>query len=320
MGKTFEKGIFRKINIMRVGFSRNIDLLDAPSGKHKFFIRLAREMRSVGIKIDNKKPHVYIYLVSDKIYKKAKVNVLRLDGLIMNTRWNYREKNKEILKSIKRSDALIYQGKFCKDAYKYFLKITKTPDVIIPNGASPKEFLPRRPKNYFLANCKWRPHKRLKSTIESFLLALDMGLDSDLVITGKPDYKVKHPRIKYLKWVKDNKVKELLSGAIASLHLTWLDWCPNSMVEAIVAGCPVIYTESGGQTELGRESGIRVKDKRWNFKLIDLYAPPNIDIRFVANSMIYLKKNKKELYPVREDLNIKNVCKNYLNYFEKLLK
>ena len=114
---------------------------------------------------------------------------------------------------------------------------------------------------------------------------------------------------------------ELLSGAIASLHLTWIDWCPNSMVEAIVAKCPVIYTKSGGQTILGFGSGIGIEDTQWAFNLIDLYNPPRIDIDAVANAMIYLKDNKDEiLYPDREDLDIKNVAKEYISYFENLLK
>ena len=154
--------------------------------------------------------------------------------------------------------------------------------------------------------------------VKCFLKALDRGLDSDLVITGKPDYKIKHPRVKYVGFQKREQLKKLLSESIASLHLTWLDWCPNAMVEAISASCPVIYSNSGGHRELAINSGIGVKDVYWDWGVIDLYAPPKIDCDEVADAMIKLKKEKIE-YPINNRLDIKNVADNYIKYFEKVL-
>ncbi len=304
---------------MKIGFCLDIDKKDASSGKAKFFIRLAKEMRKRGVHIDNNNPDIYIYLPGTKTSSNAIVNVLRLDGLIMNTRWDHKAKNKKIFKSIKQSDAIIYQGNFCREAYEKFLGVSNKVCEVIPNGAHPEEFLPRNPKKYFLANCKWKPHKRLKDTIKSYSRALDMGLDADLMITGEPDYKKSHPRIKYLKWQSRDQVRKMLSEAIASIHLTWLDWCPNSMVEAVVAGCPIIYTKSGGHTELGEGSGIGIKDTRWKFNLIDLYSPPKIDRNEVAKALLYMESNKEEQYLIRNDLNIETTCDRYLSYFDKLL-
>jgi len=135
----------------------------------------------------------------------------------------------------------------------------------------------RNPKDFFLANCKWRPHKRLKSIIKSYLYAVNKGLQSNLVVTGKYDYEYKHPKIKYVGWQKHKQLRKLLSESIASIHLSWLDWCPNSMVEAIVSRTPIIYSKSGGHTELGEGSGIGIEDTQWNFKACDLYDPPIIN-------------------------------------------
>ena len=305
---------------MRVGFCLDTDKKDADSGKHKFFIRLAKEMKNMGITINNKNPDINLYIAGVKPNSNARINILRLDGLIMNTRWDYKSKNKKILKSIEKSDAIVYQGKFCKEAYNRFLKIKKTFSVIIPNGVSPSDFFKRSPKDFFIANSKWRPHKRLKETIKAYCLALDMGLKSDLIVTGKPDYKYKHPKIKYMGWQDSNTLKKMLSEAIASLHLTWLDWCPNSMVEAIVAKCPLIYTKSGGQTELGEESGIGISDTQWKFNPIDLYNPPPINRQKVAEVMMFLENNKNKMYSIRNDLDIKTICKQYVDYFKKILK
>lgn len=303
---------------MKIGFSFDTSVRTAPDGKHQFLIRLADQFRIKGIVVDNKKPDIFIRLPRETPNKKAKINIERIDGLIMNTRWNYKVKNRKIKESIGRSDALIYQGRFCEKAYRKFMGIDEVPYSIIPNGASPGEFKDRKPKNYFLANSKWRPHKRLKPTVKCFLRALKKGLDADLIVTGKPDKKIKHPRIQYVGWQSRKQLKNLLSGAIASLHLTWLDWCPNAMVEAIVARCPVIYTISGGHRELAEGSGIGVKDTYWNWGLIDLYDPPKIDRDEVADAMIKIKKEKIE-YPINDRLNIENVAGEYIKYFEKLL-
>lgn len=304
---------------MKVGFSFDSSIKEAPDGKHQFFIRLARQFVKKGIKIDNEKPDVFIRLPGEKSNRKAKVNILRLDGLIMNNKWNYKSKNKNILNSINDSDGLVYQGRFCEQAYKNFLGINDKPFSIISNGASRSEFLEREVKNFFLANGRWRPHKRLKSIIKSFIRALDNGLDSDLIITGKPDKKVKHSRVKYVGWQSRKDLKKLLAGSIASVHLTWLDWCPNSMVEAIVARCPVIYSKSGGHHELAKDSGIGIKDTYWDWEPIDLYSPPKINYEEVVAAMIKLKKEKIE-YAINNRLNIEVVADKYIKYFKDILK
>jgi len=305
---------------MKVSFGFDPFKKDAPDGKHQFLIRLAKDMRNKGVKVNvNRKSDIHLRLPREAVNKKAQINVLRLDGLIMNTRWNYKVKNRKIIESILKSNALVYQGKFCEMAYRKFLNITNMSFAIIPNGASPQEFGSRRPKNYFLANSKWRPHKRLKTTIKCFEKAQRMGLDSQLIVTGKPDYKVDNPKIKFVGWRNRPQLVKLLSQAIASLHLTWLDWCPNAMVEAIVARCPVIYSMSGGHKEIAKNSGIGVKDKYWSWDLIDLYDPPSLDKKEVANAMIVIK-NKGVIYPPNTELDITNVCDKYLRYFKKLLK
>ena len=42
---------------MKIGFAFDaLNILEVPDGKHRFLIRLAKQMRKEGIKIDNKNP------------------------------------------------------------------------------------------------------------------------------------------------------------------------------------------------------------------------------------------------------------------------
>jgi hypothetical protein len=110
---------------MKISFSVNVDQADADSGKHRFLIRLSNEFKKRGIEIVKKNADVNIFLPCEDVDKNAKIKVLRLDGLIFNSKWDYEGINKKICKSINQSDAIVYQGLFCQYTYQSFLKIDK---------------------------------------------------------------------------------------------------------------------------------------------------------------------------------------------------
>jgi len=291
------------------------------SGKHKFLNRLARCFQKNGVKIVKDNADVLLHIGRD--YKRMKkINtkkiVMRIDGLILNRSTDYDKSNRKIMKYINRSDAVIYQGSFCKNAYEKFLGINKK-NVCIHNGADPNEFLNREVKNYYLTCCKWRPHKRLKNICEGFIEACNNGLDSVLYVGGKVEdkEKIRHPKIKYLGWKSTVEMKEYFAGAIASIHLSWLDWCPNAMVESIVAGCPIIYSNSGGSAEIGRYGGVEINDVQWDFKPLFLYDPPKLNVKEISDALFYAKNNSIKIDS--GDLYIENIAKQYISFFEDIL-
>lgn len=301
---------------MIVGFSEDVGLKDG-SGKHKFLHRLSLEFIKNGIKISNKNPDIFLYIPGAKPNLKSKINIIRLDGLIINNKQDYVSKNKKIIEAIEKSDAIVFQNDFCKTAYLRFLKFTQKTNKCIMNGASKEEFLERSPQNFILANCKWRPHKRLNDTIAGFLHAIDKDLDCDLVVTGDVDNKILHKRIKYVGYQNSEQIKILLSGAIATTHLSWIDWCPNAMVESIISGCPVIYSSSGGHSYLGKDCGIEIKDSVWDFKPCDYYNPPPLNKEEISNAFFNLKNKKNNVY--KNDLDISFVANEYIKFFREIL-
>ncbi|MHA1469198.1 MAG: glycosyltransferase [Candidatus Asgardarchaeia archaeon] len=289
------------------------------SGKHKFLNRLSTELRHIGIKIVDNDADVLLH-IGRKISKlRAKKIIMRVDGLILNKAQSYEKKNKKILRYIGKSDAIIYQGVFCKKAYEKFLKVKKY-NTCLHNGADPREFLKRDVHNYFFSYCRWRPHKRLNNICDGFIRALENGLDSFLYIAGDIDKneRINHPNIKYLGWISQDKIKKHLSHAIATIHLSWLDWCPNAMVESLVAGCPVLYSDSGGSGEIGRLGGIAIKDVQWDFSPVFLYKPPILDVDAIAKAL--LSMNDNPIYPKAPGLDIGYIARNYLDFFYKVLE
>ena len=299
---------------MRLGFSEKLSSIEG-SGKHKFLYRLSKCLQSMGVKIDRKHPDVYLILPGHDSKKGCK-NILRLDGLIINKDMNLK-KNDALLKQAKKCDAVIYQNAFCKTAYENFLGLHHKLSTCIINGASTDEFLPRFTKKIFLACCRWRPHKRLSNIISGYLLAREKGLKSDLIVAGEVDIKVKNKHIKYVGWQNSDQLKQLLSSALATIHLTWIDWCPNSMVESIVAGCPVIYSNSGGHPLIANGCGIPISDIQWNFNVCDYYNPPKLSDEEISDAMLSLENNPIDVS--NPTLSIENVAKEYISFFKKVL-
>lgn len=299
---------------MKVGFSEKLESLECNSGKHKFLFRLKQEFKKNGIKITNDSPDIALSIPGADQNKTAKINVLRLDGLIINKQEDYQAKNNKILRAIQKSDALVYQNEFCQLAYERFLGVKNKRFACILNGASRDEFLPRKPKNYFIANCKWRPHKRLKTIVEAFIAS---KTNCELIVTGDVDNKIEHPSVKYLGWQSAQNLVKLLAGARGSFHLSWIDWCPNAMVEAVVAGCPVIYSDSGGHSYVGKNCGQAISDVQWDFQPCDYYHPPQLNEEEIRRAIHHLSVG--EHHVANADLEIKNVARKYMEFFQSLL-
>lgn len=300
---------------MKVCFAEDIKRED--SGKHKFLNRLAKEFKKKGIKIVGDNADILLHIGRNISKKKAKKRVMRVDGLILNKAQSYQKKNDKILKYIDKSDAVIYQSNFCEISYREFLGVSKQNKIIF-NGADPNEFLPRDRKNFFLANCRWRPHKREKQICESFVHALERGLDSDLIVAGNAEKTIKHPRIRYPGWIHPNTLQRMLSEAIATIHLSWLDWCPNSMIESAVAGCPIIYSESGGSLEVGLGNGIAIEDEKWDFRHpCFLYDPPKMNEDQIIAAMFNMNRN--DIKVEGKAFYISNIADQYISFFREVL-
>ena len=138
---------------MRVSFSVP---LKKSTGKQIFACRLADALRKKGVKIVEKNPHINLVIV--KGVKKGCRNILRLDGVWMNSKIDCKTKNEKLKNHLLECDGVIYQNEFCKEASDRIICKTPKPYAIIGNGVDPDVFDDRKgfkhDKPYFTQNCE----------------------------------------------------------------------------------------------------------------------------------------------------------------------
>lgn len=302
---------------MKISFSCP---LTRTSGKQIFVCRLSESLIKKGVKITDKKPDINVVIVKGS--KHGCKNVLRLDGIWMNSEdKDLKNKNNKIGNLIKSCDGVIYQNEFCKEASDKIVGVTNKNYDIIGNGIDPKEIIVKstfeNKKPFFLGMCKWRPHKRYKDIAEGFL-ASGLKKDFDLVIFGQPDKIVKDDSIKHYGDCPNHVLLGALSRCSGTAHLAYVDWCPNSVVESIMAKKPVLHTSSGGTKLIVQKDGYCIPEKEeWNFRITKLYKPPPLNIEEVGLGF----KKLIEIPPIKErkDLHIDTIADQYINFFNKVL-
>jgi len=249
-----------------------LDVKENPtSGKGHFIKRLAAELPNHGVELvfDPKKPHD-IYLAVNSFKHKTKApKVLRVNGVYNNTDIPYKKMNEEIAIQCRKADGIVYQSEWSKQMHNKYVGTYKVPTDVIFNGAKIFETEPLQGIS-FCAVSRWRPHKRLADIQKAFNLASIP--DSTLWISNK---------------TKQTTVELALRSSVALIHLCWQDANPNSVVESLTMGTPVITNNVGGTQELIKPGCGKVCeiDAPYDMRPVKLYKPPPIDHRIVAEAM-----------------------------------
>jgi len=247
--------------------------------------------------------------------EEGKFNILRLDGLYF---YKCRQ-NKNIFKSRELYDHIIYQGDFCKQQYEAFTGTIKD-STIIRNGV-PDSFFNQETnlitcKNpVVVASAHWRRHKRLNEIIEAFSSPKLKNVEL-WVLNGKGFKGKVTDNVKLMSNYKPSKLPQILQSATAMIHLAWLDWCPNSVIEGLASGLPVLCSHNGGTKELVKDDGIIIELEE-DYKIgtrLDLYSPPKVDIEIIVKGI----QDIIEMPSVtnRDDLKISNVASKYKQLFK----
>ena len=260
-------------------------------------------------------------------YKNGAKNILRLDGLILDSEDELRnQKNKPMKNSLALFDHIVFQSEFSKRAYEAFFGAVNH-STIIYNG-TPQSFSPHssnwgqdHPLSKFeyilVASADWRRHKRGEEAIAAVMSYYKKDICL-LVIGGAGQFVVNDnvPNIFCTERVLPNVLPSIYNRCDAMIHLAWLDWCPNTVIEELSCGLPVLCSSNGGTKELVRDQGvcIELEEEYIDGTLAPLYNPPSADLNKIHSGIDRLLEIEK-INTKREDLDIDFVAQKYEEIF-----
>jgi glycosyltransferase involved in cell wall biosynthesis len=267
-----------KIRLENINFNSN-------SGPNCFGKKLKKYLEKSGHELSwNDYQHVLCFIETHHEFENKKL-FQRLDGIYFNSDFDYKNQNKNIVATYKRSHGVIFQSAFNQElTERYFGQHRNS--TIIHNGADTELIQEIEPTennildkydNVWSCAASWRPHKRLRDNIEYYLE--HRSKNDCLVVAGKPDYFVKDPTIFYAGNLEYEKLISLYKRSKYFLHLAWLDHCPNVVVDARASGCQIICSSAGGTREIAGLDAVVIMEDEWDYKPTRLYSPPEMNFK-----------------------------------------
>ena len=293
--------------------------IDSRSGPNGFAKKLKKELDSnlynceVLAHLDKEfVPDIQLSFIMSH-YKFAPI-LQRLDGIYFNSEQDFNDLNRPIKATYDASELVIFQSEFNKKlSEKWFGK--KERSRVIRNGvslsqienipASSNESLDNFSDIWSCAS-SWRPHKRLKENIRYFLE--NASNESILIVAGsgarKEDFSECHELLGKKIFYTGDLDWETLVGIYKRsshfIHLSWLDHCPNVVIDARASGCHIICSSAGGTREIAGENSTIIQEEEWDLSPVKLYHPPAMDFSNRAenkhSSDISIERASREYY------------------------
>ena len=256
-----------------------------------------------------------IFITSNavKFFKYHKIPIILNQNGVFYPGWfrgNWKTKNKLMSIPYHEADYVFWQSKFCKLAADKFLGKRKGPGEILYNCVDTKFFVPTSKKTYknefiFLISGKINLNLeyRITEAIKGLSYTKKHGFNFKLVLAGKIDKDVLKnsfriatelnvfSNIKYVGKYNQKNAPLIYQNSHAYIMLKYKDPCPNTVIEALSCGLPVLYSKSGGLPELVTNNcgvGLNVKDSWIDNKI----TPKKTSI---GKAMIQIYKNYKNL-------------------------
>lgn len=229
--------------------------------------------------------------VSDiKCLKDNKTPLIHNQNGVFYPAWfdgDWKSKNLEMAVSYRNSDHVFFQSEFCRRSALEFLGTPSGDSEILYNAVDLDHFrplsLPKSKSFNVLVTGKFTASLfyRLSLSIEAINVCLKRGLDVHLTIAGYTDKSCFDQVCRLIErlGIAENcsiigeysqaKAPMILNRAHVYLMLKHNDPCPNTVIEALACGVPVIYADNGGVSELvGGQCGIGLNSGQVQFETI----------------------------------------------------
>jgi len=307
------------------------------SGPGKFAKRLADEFSRKGHKViwdDAEDFDVgLIFIASRRPLRSDKPYVQRLDGIYINSQLNFegltnKNGNDHIIRTYNEVNGHIFQSNFTKTLVQKHFGPSRVNSVVnngteIFTGEKKRlDYLKDYKKVIFSAS-SWRPNKRPEENLAVFEelkkivdypIAFVMVGDFIWCNAYSDDEDVYIIRQK----VNDDMMSAFFNSSDYFFHMTYLDNCPNSVVEALGHSVPVLCSESGGTKELLQGCGY-VAEEKWNTDIQNTYETPKMDnLKEVAKYIAKDLQNTHDFTKAHKNIDISCVANQYLALLEEV--
>ena len=305
--------------------------LDGQRGHNNFMRALVESLqRDHSVTLVGRKDKSDIHLSVVAGHKDGSKNILRLDGVYYDV--GRLSKNTSIAKSLSQSDGVVFQSEWSKKFVTGMLRIAPRQSVSIWNGVNQSVIRSASPvpigkyEKWWVSCAHWRVNKRAEAIADAFLLARkQVPFSVGFCFIGgmqSPDFMRKNKTLLYLGEVPHDRLFSILKSTSWMCHICHVDSCPNSVIEGLSAGLPVLSNNIGGTPEIVGASGTIVPvDRPFSFKPIASMqdvGSSSVDVSLLAQSMVQMMNGRWSIN--RPDLDISVTARRYYEFFQKILR
>ena len=266
--------------------------------------------------------------------------VMRIDGVFMDLD-QLTQTQKEVMdrmrESVSSASGVIFQSEFSKRAYAAYVDGSSSQNSLVINNGAPinKENVTFRgslgipDQIVILCSSNWRYHKRLSSIVQVVNILNRHATRFHLVVLGSGANRYLPTDKSWITWhgnISPHLLYRYYKSADVYLHLAYIDNCPNTLIEAIANGLPVVTSNLGGAHELvlNANAGIVADcDEPIDIgKSIDLYSCPEPEYQPIVNAVMTVVNHSSHY---RNNINhnvvdINLIAAKYKNFLQLCLK
>lgn len=211
--------------------------------------------------------------------------------------------------------AIVFQSdfsKFCFDQAGYEYPALNT---VIHNGANGDLFYPSNSRNFLsggmirIVTSSWSTNTGKGFEVIKAFSEID---NVEILHIGRWPEKMKFGNVKLLGLKKENDIADILRSAHFFLFPSKFDACPNSVVEALACGIPVIYHQSGGTPEL-------CKNGLWGISFDDACNSKEIAALVIEKAVARYTDLKRDLAERFRLFTFEECYSRYINFIENII-
>jgi glycosyltransferase involved in cell wall biosynthesis len=249
---------------MRVFIEKKLNQ-ETGRGPGKFLVRLLTALNNIGVTCQFSSFAQCDLSLALSWWPSPNLNiprVVRVDGLSVKPGQHIKEGYiRKLYRNIQGCDGIIWQSLFSQKVVGAILGVTAPNEFIIHNGVEPHPCIAKVGSSdykHVILCSNWLRSTGSTRAIKRLKFMLDVGREyakkrPDVIfwIAGKNNYThIKHPNIRFLGNLKNDQLDKYTYSANCCLFLGCYDACPNSIVECMVIGTPVICVNGSGPEEL----------------------------------------------------------------------